>query len=453
MTFVCNVAYAARKSCPRCGEPIPKGTAIKRIEVAGKWGYVHLDCTPSDDAVARATEARPEILSEDELLNMMSVMDAMLEESRTLAAEVASHDTAASAKAAADEAVGKVRWWQTEVLDAISKRGDSVQKRVDRNVDGIIDKALADRIPQRHILVSPSGDERELNDEFRHEIYGELVELIADGENIMLVGPTGSGKTHIVGQAARDLKVDFGFISCTAGTTEGQITGRLVPAAGAEREVVDRFEQLTGSKDDGGEDLADHAASAILQAESNAMFKYVSTLFVELYEGGGIFLFDEMDALDANMVLVINAAISNGKLALPNRPDNPIAKRHPDFVCVAAMNTWGKGADRQYVGRSQLDESTLRRFRFGTIEMGYDENVERQLCPDAVLFDKLITLRRNIEANRMERTVTTADFDRGYHHKERLIAKGKTAAEGYKWVMDKMTLGYSDDEKTRAANG
>jgi hypothetical protein len=39
------------------------------------------------------------------------------------------------------------------------------------------------------------------------------------------------------------------------------------------------------------------------------------------------------------------------------------------FVCIAAANTFGTGADRQYVGRNQLDESTLDRFRIGQIEL------------------------------------------------------------------------------------
>jgi cobaltochelatase CobS len=38
-------------------------------------------------------------------------------------------------------------------------------------------------------------------------------------------------------------------------------------------------------------------------------------------------------------------------------------------------NTFGTGADRQYVGRNQLDESTLDRFRIGQIERDYDSEI------------------------------------------------------------------------------
>ena len=60
---------------------------------------------------------------------------------------------------------------------------------------------------------------------------------------------------------ALSLALPFGFVSCTAGMSEGQITGRLLP---------------TGK---GGQ------------------FEYVQSEFVHCYENGGIFLLDEMDAL------------------------------------------------------------------------------------------------------------------------------------------------------------
>jgi hypothetical protein len=37
-------------------------------------------------------------------------------------------------------------------------------------------------------------------------------------------------------------------------------------------------------------------------------------------------------------------------------------ERHKDFICIAAANTFGMGANRVYVGRNQLDAATLDRF-------------------------------------------------------------------------------------------
>lgn len=42
---------------------------------------------------------------------------------------------------------------------------------------------------------------------------------------------------------------------------------------------------------------------------------------MEFYEEGGVFLLDEVDAADANVLLVINQALANGHLPVPNRTD------------------------------------------------------------------------------------------------------------------------------------
>jgi cobaltochelatase CobS len=98
---------------------------------------------------------------------------------------------------------------------------------------------------------------------------------------------------------------------------------------------------------------------------------------------------DELDAADDNTLLVINSSLSNGRLALPNRLHKPWAKMHPNFVALAAANTFGTGADRMYVARNQLDEASLDRFRIGQILMDYDLEIEAHLCPDHDLRGRL----------------------------------------------------------------
>ena len=98
----------------------------------------------------------------------------------------------------------------------------------------------------------------------------------------------------------------------------------------------------------------------------------------------------------------------------PSADDNPVATRHPDFVCIAAANTWGRGADREYVGRNELDASTIDRFLMGTVPMDYDESLERQLCPDAQLYERLRGYRERIRQNRLERIVSTRFIAQAY---------------------------------------
>ena len=188
---------------------------------------------------------------------------------------------------------------------------------------------------------------------------------------MFLYGPTGCGKSHICEQVAEALNLPFAFVSCTAGMSEGVLTGRLLP---------------TGD---------------------SGKFEYVISEFVNVYENGGVFLLDEIDAADPNVLLIVNSALANGHMAVPNRPENPYAKRHPDFICVAAANTVGTGADRMYSGRNKLDDATMDRFRIGKTLMNYDSEVESQLCPNDRLRNRLIAYREGINANRLERAMST----------------------------------------------
>ncbi len=203
-----------------------------------------------------------------------------------------------------------------------------------------------------------------------HTKYARAFRLAVARRNILLVGPAGCGKTHLAQQVAEALGLPFACISCTAGMSEGQLLGRLVPTGEAGK------------------------------------FEYLRSDFVKCYEEGGVFLFDEIDAADSNTLLVINAALANGHMAVPNRPDKATAFKHPDFVCIAAANTFGTGADRQYVGRNQLDESTLDRFRIGQIELDYDPDIEAALCPDETLRSRLLNLRAKVRESRVRRVVS-----------------------------------------------
>jgi cobaltochelatase CobS len=92
-----------------------------------------------------------------------------------------------------------------------------------------------------------------------------------------------------------------------------------------------------------------------------------------VYENGGVFLLDEIDAADANAMVAINAALANRVMANPN---GKVHVRHDKCFILAAANTWGRGGDHQYVGRNQLDAATLDRFVLSTIGVEYDLELE-----------------------------------------------------------------------------
>jgi hypothetical protein len=163
-----------------------------------------------------------------------------------------------------------------------------------------------------------------------HYRFPLLLAAVNAGVNVMLVGGAGSGKTTAAEQVAETLGLPFYF------------TG-----------AIDSAYKLSGFID--------------------AQGRIVSTSFRKAYEFGGVFLFDEMDASLAGAVLAFNAALANGQADFPDG----MIKRHPDFRAIAATNTFGRGADRQYVGRLQLDAASLD--RFACLAWDYDSAMEAAL--------------------------------------------------------------------------
>jgi len=199
--------------------------------------------------------------------------------------------------------------------------------------------------------------------------FEKLVRLAASRMNILLVGPAGCGKTYIAEQVAKALKLRFASISCSVGMSETQLAGWLLPVGAAGR------------------------------------FEHVMAQFIDLYENGGLFLLDEMDNADSNTLTFLNKALANDHFFVPQRYKKPLVKRHKDFVCMAAANTFGHGGDSMYI-REQLDGATLDRFRAGIMHVTYDDKVEEAIVdPEVLRWGR--ELRTYIARLQMKRVVST----------------------------------------------
>ncbi len=225
---------------------------------------------------------------------------------------------------------------------------------------------------------------------------------------ILLVGPAGSGKTHLASQVARALDLPFSFNSLSAGCTESHIIGRVLP---------------------------DEAGN----------WTYRPSPFVRAYRDGGVHLFDEIDAADPNLLVLINAALANGHLCVPFA-DMPPIKRHERAVIIAAANTFGHGADVQYVGRNQLDAATLDRFAVSTVFVDYDRDMEKALVRGILSGDEADGLlewawgvREVIREHRLRRIMST----RTILNSARLIA----ADEALETIRQRYFTSWSDDER------
>lgn len=177
-------------------------------------------------------------------------------------------------------------------------------------------------------LKMPKGKKAKVEG-LKHKKFDELVNIAFIRQPMLLVGMAGTGKSQVAEQIAEGFKLPFYSMSVGAQTSKSDIIGYM------------------------------HAGGG-----------YVSTLFRQAYENGGVFLMDEIDAGNANVLIQINAALANGYCAFPDK----MVKKHEDFIFIASANTYGYGANRQYVGRNQLDSATLD--RFAIVEFDLDEDLE-----------------------------------------------------------------------------
>ena len=214
-------------------------------------------------------------------------------------------------------------------------------------------------------------------------IARRIVDLLSIGQPVLLVGPAGCGKTTAAREAAAYMGRELALLSCSAGMSESQLTGWLLPTGEAGR------------------------------------FEYQSSGFVRAYETGGIALLDELDAADENVLLGINNALSGDVFPVAQRYRNPHVERHSNFGCVATANTMGNGADGMYSGRNRLDAATLDRFRMGVIEMTYDRALERRLVQDEAVRKTCWAIRQVIARRKLPHVMSTRT----------LVAMGRRVSE------------------------
>ena len=192
------------------------------------------------------------------------------------------------------------------------------------------EKKFKELVPVEHFIKvqSPLGVVTKI--EARpHKNLDLMVQVLNQRMHVMMVGPAGGGKTTAAQQAATILGLPYHERSMGPATSEWDLIGYRSP--------------------DG---------------------VYVPGALRDPFENGGLLALDELDNSNPSVLTVLNSALANGHCSFPDK----MVKKHENFVLVGAGNTFGRGADRLYVGRNQLDAATLD--RFVTINWDYDEDAE-----------------------------------------------------------------------------
>lgn len=248
-------------------------------------------------------------------------------------------------------------------LGALAQLIDLLAPKVDaQQVREIIDGELAKRImPTVVELRKPDGSVKPVKGA-THKALPKVIRRAQRGNHVLMVGPGGTGKSTIARQVAEALEVPFYEVSLGPTTPESRFVGYMTASG-----------------------------------------EYVTTLFRKAYESGGVFHFDEFDNGNASILAMLNNGLANGHMAFPDK----MVERHPDFRCLASANTYGRGADRMYVGRQSLDVTTLDRFKVVTVEI--DDALEEQVCQGtgasapavSAVIQYVRALRANVERHKM----------------------------------------------------
>ena len=272
---------------------------------------------------------------------------------------------------------------QAKSLEQFGEMGEAIKNAVEEATHSATED-LHERIT-KPIEVTVNEVKVELpEDTLLHEQFAKAMTLIECGMNVMMVGPAGCGKTHMARQVAHVLSRPYFGQSCSMGMTEGDLLGRLEPSQNP--------------------DLA-------------GCFEFQTTPFLEIAANGGVYLLDEMDAADDNVLNALNGFIANDTVGLPRRKNDPELHKHPGYVLLAATNTSGEGAEHGYQ-RNELDGAFLDRFRMGVVYMDYDRKIEATLVPDPELCEMWWAIRDKVKENRLDnRIVSTRTLEHAFRLK------------------------------------
>lgn len=218
----------------------------------------------------------------------------------------------------------------------------------------------------------------------QHKQFEQVLKAISAGSNVWLTGSAGSGKTHTVEQVATALNLTFYCVSVCSQTTESKLLGY-----------------------------------------NDANGKFSETVFFKAYSEGGVFLLDEIDNGNANVLSVLNSALANGVCAFPCG----MVKRHKDFICVAAANTIGTGGNIKYIGRNRIDAATVDRFVLINFEV--DTKLEAAICGNADFAKLVQDLRKKAESKGLDCVISPRASING----SKLIAAGFSIGEALDMVI------------------
>jgi ATP-dependent Clp protease ATP-binding subunit ClpA len=266
------------------------------------------------------------------------------------------------------------------VNEAIGHHVAETQKSIDA-----LTRIIAESKPEVKHITLTGGDVRKIEGR-THFLFDKVLRVVDAGLSPWITGSAGVGKTMLAEQIATALGLEYSPESFCSQSSKAEVKGY---------------------KDGHG--------------------LYQSVDFRKRFEDGGVYLLDEIDAANPNILLTLNSALSNGWMMFPDGK----VKRHEKFVAIASANTYGNGATAEYVGRQVIDGSTLN--RFVKFDMPIDEIMEagivNDLSVDATSGRTWLDIVRKARANVASSGLKVIISPRDSYHGAKLLNAGFTFQE------------------------
>ena len=150
---------------------------------------------------------------------------------------------------------------------------------------------------------------------------------------VMIVGPTGTGKTHLVRHFAFMKKLPYARISLNGGATADELIGHWIPSPNG--------------------------------------FKWQDGLLTLFVRNGGIVVLDEVNACPADILFCLHALTDDERTLTLLDKDSEVIHAHKNFFLVTTMNP-------DYEGTKPLNEAFKDRFKV-KLWFDYNAKIEEQL--------------------------------------------------------------------------
>lgn len=154
---------------------------------------------------------------------------------------------------------------------------------------------------------------------------------------VMIVGETGTGKTHLCRHFAFKKKLPYARISLNGGATADELIGHWIPS-------------------------------------SDGKFKWQDGLLTLFVRNGGIVVLDEVNAVSPDILFCLHALTDDERTLTLLDKDSEVIHAHPNFFLITTLNP-------DYEGTKPLNEAFKDRFKV-KLWFDYNAKIEEKLVED-----------------------------------------------------------------------